>query len=73
MTTIILLVLDPFGGIGTVPYIAIKLGRRAYGVELKPEYYQCAVKYCLDMERDVSAPTLFDYLKTAGSQEALIE
>lgn len=67
------LVLDPFGGIGTVPYIAIKLGRRAYGVELKPEYYQCAVKYCLDMERDVSAPTLFDYLKMSGNSEALIE
>jgi DNA modification methylase len=30
------LVFDPFAGIGTVPYRAVKLRRRGYGVELSP-------------------------------------
>lgn len=34
------IVLDPFGGIGSVPYVARKLGRRAIGCELKGSYYQ---------------------------------
>ena len=34
------IVLDPFGGIGSVPYTAIKLRRKGIGFELKPSYYQ---------------------------------
>ena len=37
------IVLDPFAGIGSVPYIAVKLGRRGIGVELKESYYKQAV------------------------------
>ena len=33
------IVLDPFGGIGSVPYVALKLGRRGIGFELKESYY----------------------------------
>lgn len=33
------IVLDPFGGIGSVPYVARRLGRRAVGCELKESYY----------------------------------
>lgn len=33
------IVLDPFGGIGFVPYVALKLGRRGIGFELKESYY----------------------------------
>jgi DNA modification methylase len=33
------LVLDPFGGLMTVPYIAIKMGRRGYGIELNSDYF----------------------------------
>ena len=29
------IVLDPFAGIGSVPYTAVKMGRRGIGVELK--------------------------------------
>lgn len=39
-------VLTPFLGIGSEAYVALKLGRRAVGIELKPSYYQQAVKNC---------------------------
>ena len=32
----------PFMGIGSEVYMAVKLGRRGIGVELKPSYYQLA-------------------------------
>lgn len=34
------IVLDPFGGIGSTPYTAIKLNRRALAIELKGSYYK---------------------------------
>ncbi len=37
------IVLDPFAGIGSVPYTAVKMGRRGIGVELKESYYKQAV------------------------------
>lgn len=54
------LVLDPFSGLFTVPYMAVKMGRRAYGVELNPYYFECGVRYCWNMEGKKTAPTLFD-------------
>ena len=37
-------VLDPFGGAGTVPLVAQNLGRVGIGVELKAEYLEMAAK-----------------------------
>lgn len=37
------IVLDPFAGIGSVPYTAVKMGRRGIGVELKESYYNQTV------------------------------
>lgn len=37
------IVLDPFTGIGSTEYVALKSGRRAIGCELKPSYYKQAV------------------------------
>jgi DNA modification methylase len=37
-------VLDPFAGIGSTGHVAIKHGRRFVGVELKPEYFDVAVR-----------------------------
>ena len=36
------LVLDPFNGIGSTGYVALKYGRKYVGIELKPEYYDVA-------------------------------
>lgn len=38
------IVLDPFCGIGSVPYQAVLMGRRGLGVELKNTYFDQAVK-----------------------------
>lgn len=34
------IVLDPFAGIGSVPVVALQMGRRALGFELKESYYK---------------------------------
>ena len=39
------LVLDPFNGIGSTGYQAVKMGRRYIGVELKPEYAKQAARF----------------------------
>lgn len=54
------LVLDPFAGLATVPYRAIKLGRRGYGIELNPISYQDGLWYLDKAEEEATAPTLFD-------------
>jgi len=38
------MVLTPFGGIGSEAYMALKLGRKATLIELKPEYFGVAVQ-----------------------------
>ena len=40
------IVLTPFLGIGSESYVALELGRRTIGIELKPSYYQQAVRNC---------------------------
>ena len=37
------IVLTPFAGIGSELYVAVDMGRRAMGIELKPTYFQQAV------------------------------
>lgn len=55
-------VFDPFGGIMTVPYRAILMGRIGHGVELNGQYYDDGLRYLEMAEREKSAPTLFDML-----------
>ena len=52
------LVLDPFNGIGSTGYQAVKMGRRYIGLELKPEYAKQAAKFLEQAEG--MAGTLFD-------------
>ena len=38
------LVLSPFAGIGSEGHVSLKMGRKFVGFELKPSYFNCAVK-----------------------------
>lgn len=44
------LVLDPFGGLGTVALEAIKAGRRGYTIELNNDYFRDAVGYLKEFD-----------------------
>ncbi len=57
------IVFDPFAGLFTVPYVAIKLGRKGYGCELNPDYFRDGVGYLQATEDEQLAPTLFDIMK----------
>ena len=57
------LVLDPFGGLMTVPVTAVKMGRRGYGIELNPDYFRDGVGYLQEAENEIEIPTLFDFLE----------
>jgi len=56
------IVLDPFGGLMTVPYRAIVLGRIGWAVELNPQYFIDGAVYCRGAESKVDVPVLFDLL-----------
>lgn len=51
------LVLDPFNGIGSTGYQAVKMGRRYIGIELKPEYARQAARF-LEQAESQSASLL---------------
>lgn len=56
-------VLDPFGGIGSTPMTAIKMGRYGIGIELNPDYFRDGVGYCKAEEDKINVPTLFDFME----------
>jgi hypothetical protein len=58
-------VYDPFGGLMTVPYCAVKLRRRGRGCELEPRYFLDGAEYCRAAEEKIATPTLFDALHAA--------
>lgn len=57
-------VLDPFNGIGSTGYQALKMGRKYVGVELKESYYNLSVKNLQQAEEEkrIETPSLFDIL-----------
>lgn len=60
------IVFDPFSGLGTVPYCAVKLGRVGRGVELNHAYFKDSVHYAEAASREVATPTLFDLTERQG-------
>lgn len=54
-------VLTPFGGIGSEAYMAVKLGRDAVLVELKPSYFEVAVRNLQYASVEYRTPTLFEF------------
>jgi DNA modification methylase len=64
------LVLDPFGGSGTVALVAAKMGRRAVSLDLKMEYLQMARERTRGVRKQL--PLALD-MRGAGSQLSLID
>ena len=64
------LVLDPFGGLMTVPYTAVKMKRgdgcafriSGCGIELNADYFRDGVGYLKSAEEQYDTPTLFDFI-----------
>jgi hypothetical protein len=55
-------VFDPFGGLMSVPYTAVKMGRYGIGVELNSDYFRDGIGYLKMAEQEATAPTLFDFI-----------
>lgn len=53
-------VLDPFGGIMTVPKVAVDMGRYGIGIELNNGYFRDGVGYLREADDKQDVPTLFD-------------
>lgn len=60
------LVLDPFAGIGSTGYEAVRLGRRFVGCELKPSYYRAALRNLRRVVIERSQLSLLDMMETAS-------
>lgn len=56
------LVLDPFGGLGTVALKAVQMGRRGYTIELNDGYFRDAVGYLKAEDDKLDTISLFDLL-----------
>lgn len=55
-------VLDPFAGLMTVPYRALKLKRQGIGIELSPAYFLDGLAYVRAEAEHVPTPSLFDFV-----------
>ncbi len=61
------LVFSAFAGVGSELHEAVKLGRRALGIELKASYWSTGVGYLRDLETDLAAPRITDHLGEDGA------
>lgn len=55
-------VFDPFGGIMTVPYMAVKMGRDGWANELNADYFRDGLGYLREADAQRDVPTLLDLL-----------
>ena len=55
-------VFDPFGGIMTVPYMAVKMGRDGWANELNADYFRDGLGYLQEADAERDVPTLLDLL-----------
>lgn len=60
------LVLSPFMGIGSEGYVSVRKGRRFVGIELKPSYWEVAVRNLEAAEQEASALTIDDFLEVVA-------
>lgn len=67
------IVFSPFTGIGSEGYESLKLGRRFYGCELKPEYYEEALRNLAKAQakRESNDALLWDELDAEDNRETV--
>ncbi len=61
-------ILDPFGGLMTVPYRAIFQRRRGIGIELSHRYFLDGAFYCDKAARQMAMPDLFGVVEDGGGE-----
>ena len=62
-------VFDPFAGLGTVPMMAVEMGRYGLGCELAPLYFADSLWYLHNAEAKKATPTLFDLMEVEAELE----
>ena len=60
-------VLDPFGGLMTVPLVAVQKERFGIGIELSADYFRDGVGYLQTAEMQRGEPTVFDFIEQEGA------
>lgn len=60
------LVVSPFAGVGSEIYMAVKLGRRGWGCELKESYWRTSVANLRQVDEELGAAALFDVTGAAS-------
>lgn len=65
-------VLDPFGGLMTVPYLAVKMDRIGIGVELNAGYFTDGCRYVEQAAQGKAAPGLFQWMGIEPVDEAMV-
>jgi DNA modification methylase len=58
---------DPFGGLMTVPYNAVRMGRLGIGCELNAEYFRDGLSYLAAADQEVKMPSLFDFERAVNA------
>ena len=66
-------VFDPFAGIGSTPYVAVRAKRRGLGVELKESYFRQAVKNLKNAEGMLYQGTLLEGMDDGTRTETSAE
>lgn len=62
------IVFDPFGGIGTVPYCAVRMGRYGLSTELNADYWRDSLLYLREAETDRVSPNLFSLIESENEE-----
>lgn len=63
-------IFDPFAGVGSVPFRALKMDRKGVGIELNPSYFHDAAFYCRQAAEEKATPSLFDVIEAERIEEA---
>jgi len=67
------IVLSPFGGVGSEPYMALKMGRKAIAVELKATYYRQLLRNLEITEHPEQLALMLEGIKTETIEDEVMD